>query len=89
MEAAERRKLPIAASTSLHEFGVLVSFGEENHKLGQQASRLADNILKGASPEDIPVENSDYYLGINLSAARKSGIKVPDDILRQADFIVR
>lgn len=89
VEAANRKKLPVAASSSLHEFGVLVSYGIVNYKLGQQASRLADQILKGASAKDLPIESSEYHLGINLQAGKELGIRVPDAILKQAEFIVR
>ena len=89
VEAANRKKLPVAASSSLQDFGVLVSYGIVNYKLGQQVSRLADQILKGASAKDIPVESSGYHLGINLQAGKKLGIRVPDHILKQAEFIVR
>ena len=89
VKKADEMKLPIAASTSLHEFGVLVSYGEENYKLGQQVSRLADMILKGTSTIDLPIENAEYYLGINLQAEKKLGIEVSNTVLVNADFIVR
>jgi ABC-type uncharacterized transport system substrate-binding protein len=37
----------------------------------------------------LPVETAEFYLAINLKAARAIGLDIPDEILRQADIIVR
>lgn len=56
---------------------------------GRQAARMADQILKGAQPADLPVETADPFFTINLPIAQKLGIVVPDSILNQADTILR
>ena len=38
------------------ERGGLVSYGPNTWEVGRQAARLADKILKGARPADIPIE---------------------------------
>ena len=55
----------------------------------QQAARLADQILRGTKPADLPVEMAEFYLAINLKTAEAIGLDIPDDILLQADIIVR
>ena len=57
--------------------------------MGRQAARLADQILKGAKPADLPVETADHFLRIDLRTATIVGLDVPDEILRQADVVVR
>ena len=55
---ADARKLPLAApATANTRDGALTSFGHDNVPLGQQASRLADQILRGTKPTDLPVES--------------------------------
>jgi ABC-type uncharacterized transport system substrate-binding protein len=55
-----------------------------------QAARLANSILhNGILPADLPVETPDLFLGINLKTAQSMGLIILDDILQQADFIIR
>lgn len=89
VSAAMARKLPVASTTYLYHSGVLLSYGADYSRMGEQTSRLADKILHGLLPADLPVETADYFLGINLRTANALGIHVPDDILIQADFIER
>ena len=88
--AAEERNIPVASSThSRKRSGILVAYGEDDIRLGKQAARLADKVLKGNSAGTVPVENAEYILVINLETAAKLGINVPDTILKQADIVVR
>ncbi len=89
VEAAIKHKLPLSSGTSQYNSGVMVSYGQDPFRTGEQASRLVHNIFEGASPADLPVEISDFFLGINLQTANAVGIKVPDEVLQQADGIVR
>ena len=73
----------------LNVHGVLTSYGIEQSSSGKQAARLADQILQGARPADLPVEMADFYLAINLKTAKAIGLDVPYEILQQADIIVR
>jgi putative ABC transport system substrate-binding protein len=56
---------------------------------GVQAARLADQILKGIKPADLPVETTEFFLAINLKEARAINLTIPDSILSQADTIYR
>lgn len=82
------RKLPIGAGSAKYKNGVTVSYGLDRFQSGKQASRLAHMILQRISPADIPAEISNFYLGINLKTAHATGIKIPNDILTQADYII-
>jgi putative ABC transport system substrate-binding protein len=84
-------QLPTSAANpgDLTMHGVLTSYGVEQSSAGKQAARLADQILQGVKPSDLPVEMADFYLAINLKTAKAIGLDVPYEILQQADIIVR
>lgn len=87
---AERRKLPISApSLTQTQAGALFSYGFVHRDIGRQAAQLTDQILKGAPPGDLPVEMAENCLAINLATAARIGIAIPDDILLQAEYLIR
>jgi putative ABC transport system substrate-binding protein len=90
VQTAEELKIPVASSThSRQRSGILVAYGEDDVRLGRQVARLADKLLKGASPQNVPVETAEYILVVNLETAAKLGITVPNTVLNQADNIIR
>ena len=87
---AATRRLPIAAPSLIQvEAGALFSYGFVHKDIGRQAARLADQILKGVPAGDLPVEMAENSLAINLVTARQLGISIPDDILLQAEHVIR
>ncbi|MEW6665063.1 MAG: ABC transporter substrate-binding protein [Thermodesulfobacteriota bacterium] len=88
---ATKRNLPVSAAnvSNVKSDHVLTAFGIDLPLCGKQAARLADQIFKGARPADLPVEIAEFYLAINLKVAETIGIAIPDEILRQADMIIR
>ncbi|MEN8263377.1 MAG: ABC transporter substrate-binding protein [Nitrospirota bacterium] len=90
IDRAIELKIPLASSGHEHfRIGTLVCYGPEDTISGEQAARLADKILRGEPPGYVPVETSEFFLGINLQTARDIGIEVPEVVLKQANFIVR
>jgi len=87
---ATAHQLPVSVpNVDLVENGPLYSYAMKSYPTGQQAARLADQILKGTKPADLPVETTEFFLAINLKTAQALGITVPDSILSQADTIIR
>lgn len=87
---ADRRRLPLAApSLTQTQAGALFSYGFVHRDIGRQAARLADQIFKGRAAGDLPIEMAENQLAINLATARRIGIAIPDDVLRQAEYLVR
>jgi putative tryptophan/tyrosine transport system substrate-binding protein len=88
---ANQRGLSTSAANimDVNRYHMLTSFGLDQHLIGKQAARLADQILKGGKPADLPVEMAEFYLAINLKVAKTIGLTIPDEILRQADIIIR
>jgi putative ABC transport system substrate-binding protein len=66
-----------------------MSYGIVHHEVGIQAAHIADRILRGASPATIPVETADFFLTLNVAAANRIGLELPEEVLQQADRIVR
>jgi putative ABC transport system substrate-binding protein len=84
------RKLPVSGpSTAQVEEGALTTYGFIHHEVGVQAARIADQVLKGADPGDLPVETAESFLAINLQMADAIGLEIPYEILQQAEIIIR
>ena len=83
-------KLPISGpSTAQVEEGALTTYGFIHHAVRVQAARMADQVLRGANPGELPVETAESYLALNLVAAATIELEISDEILRQAEIIIR
>lgn len=82
--------LPLtAAFPNNMDAGPLLSYNYTEEIAGTQAARYIDLILRGAAPNTLPVELVPNSLVINLKTAEAMGITISDEILLQADIIVR
>lgn len=71
------------------KIGVLATYGPDHYAQGRQAARLAQKILTGISPAEIPVELAERIdFTINLKTANRLGIKISSEILVRADRII-
>jgi len=80
---------PVSApSIAQVEDGALMAYGIIHEEAGAQAAPMADQILKGANPAELPVQTAEYYLGINLQTAQAIGIELPASLVQAAEVIV-
>jgi putative tryptophan/tyrosine transport system substrate-binding protein len=76
----------------LREFvdvGGLMSYGPDFSDLWRRAADIADRILRGAKPADIPVEQpTKFDLVINRKTAKTLGLTVPQTLLATANDLI-
>jgi len=91
LETTTRQKIPAMFDTSFWtDRGGLASYAANFHESGRMAARLADKIIKGENPANIPVEvNHKIEFVINLKTAKALGLTIDPIVLYQADRIIR
>jgi putative ABC transport system substrate-binding protein len=69
--------------------GCLASYGQNVAEFHRRAAIYVDKILKGAKPQDLPVEQpTKFDLVINAKTAAILGLAIPRDILVSADEVI-
>jgi putative tryptophan/tyrosine transport system substrate-binding protein len=86
--AAIKRGIPMGAGLLLDN-DVLITYSNDFFDDGKKMARLAQEIINGKKPVDLPIETAEIKLTINLKTAEKIGIHIPDDVLVQANIIIR
>ena len=70
--------------------GGLISYGTDNSELHRRAATYVDQILKGAKPADLPVQQATKFdLVINLKTAKQLGITIPPEVLYRATEVIK
>ena len=70
--------------------GGLMSYGPSLADLYRRAADYVGDVLKGAKPGDLPVKvASKFEIFINLKTAQQLGLVIPQDVLVQADKVIR
>ena len=87
---AARYRVPVIYyHRSFTKSGGLVAYGDDRTQLARDAAGYIDRILKGAKPEDLPVQApTKYDLVINLKAAKALGLDVSPSLLATADEVI-
>jgi putative tryptophan/tyrosine transport system substrate-binding protein len=89
-DLALEHKLPtLFARREQAEKGGLISYGPDRGELNRRAASYVDKILKGARPQDLPVQQpTKFELVINLRTAHALGLAIPPTLLARADDVI-
>jgi putative ABC transport system substrate-binding protein len=89
-QLAMKTRLPTSfAFREYVEVGGLVSYGVNFSTMYRRAAELADRILRGTKPTDLPVEQSTKFeLVINLKTAKALDVAVPISMQLLADEVI-
>jgi putative ABC transport system substrate-binding protein len=89
-ELAAKYRLPaIYPFPVFVEAGGLMSYGTDLLETFRQGAREIDQILKGASPADIPFyQPTKFELVVNLKAAKEIGLTLSEPLLARADEVI-
>jgi putative ABC transport system substrate-binding protein len=99
MDVHQRTLISLAARNSVPAIGAdlprfakeggLLSYGANFPDIFRRASPYVDRILRGANPDDLPVQApTKYELIINLKTAKALGLDVPPILLARADEVI-
>src|SRR5437870_6652448 len=70
--------------------GGLMSYGPSLADLYRRAADYVGDVLKGDKPGDLPVKvASKFEIFINLKTAQQLGLVIPQDVLVQADKVIK
>ncbi len=85
---AEKARIPSGALDSFNREYVLVTCANKGEEQGEWAARAALAILKGRAPADIPMAtNRKARVYLNMSMAKRLGIRFPIELIDRADFV--
>ena len=90
VELAAGQRLPaIYGTDEMVRAGGLMSYGADLRTMYRHGASHIDRILKGAKPEDLPIEQpTKFELVINTRTARALGLALPRSLLLRADELV-
>jgi putative tryptophan/tyrosine transport system substrate-binding protein len=67
----------------------LLSYGPDGADIFRRAAPYVDRILRGAKPEELPVQlPTKFIMALNAKTAKALGLAVPQSILLSADEVI-
>ena len=90
VQVAEENKVPLfTGEASALETGGIGTVGIDYFNLGKQTADMADRVLNGSKPAEMPIEEQkDPQLIINKAGAERLGITIPDSVLGKANQVI-
>jgi putative ABC transport system substrate-binding protein len=89
-DLAAQAGLPsISLEPSFAQAGGLISYGPDFFAIARLGAHYVDQILKGAKPAQLPIQQpTKFALVINLKTAKSLGIEIPASLLARADEVI-
>lgn len=89
VKVAQQAKIPlIAADTESVKRGALAALGVNYRDLGLQTGQIVARVLKGEAPGKIPIAlSTKFELLLNVDAAQKQGITLPEKLVKSAAVV--
>ena len=90
-DLAVKNRLPTMFWASENvEAGGLMSYGANVVDMYRRAATYVDKILKGRTPDDLPVEQPmRFEFVVNLKTAKQIGVTIPPNVLVRANKVIR
>jgi len=87
---ARLHKLPtVFEGTGFVPAGGLLAFTNDYVYLARRSASYVDQILRGAAPGDLAMEEGKVYrLLVNLKTAKELGITIPPSVIARADEVI-
>jgi putative ABC transport system substrate-binding protein len=91
ISAAARNNVPAVYPISqFARDGGLLSYGVDQVDIFRRAASYVDRILRGAKPEELPVQlPTKSEMTVNLKTAKALGLTVPETLLATADEVIQ
>ncbi len=91
VSVAEEAKIPLmTADTDSVSRGAFIALGFNYYDVGKQTGEVVVRILNGEKPGDIPVNvAAGTDLVVNLVAAKKMGIEIPQAVIDRASKVIK
>ena len=85
----ERRLLLASGFGPWAREGALLSYGPDIDAATRRAAGYVDRILRGAKPDELPIEQpTKFQLVINSQTAKSLSLDIPPTLLATADQII-
>jgi putative ABC transport system substrate-binding protein len=86
---AESRTPTLYGFSVVARQGGLIGYSANFFEMGRRLAYYVDSILKGARPDDLPIElPTAFVLAINLKTAAALGLEIPPTLLAAADEVI-
>ena len=90
VEFATSNRIPVAGGWGAWaRAGGLLSFGPNANEMAERAADYLDKIIKGAKPNDLPIQRpTKFEFVLNAKAAKALGIEIAPALLARADEVI-
>jgi putative ABC transport system substrate-binding protein len=89
-DLAGKQKLPSTGTKEFAAAGGLIGYGVDDAAMYRHAAYFVDRILKGAKPDELPIEQATKLeLVLNLKTAKALGLTIPQSVLVRADEVIQ